>query len=319
MTVESATGRTPLDPQIKLLHEAVPGGLGLPIGPPEEARELFRTLNVGVGDSQPPADLAAIEELEVPGAAGPLRARLYRPHADGPTPTLLYLHGGGFVVGDVEAYDFQTRTLAEVAGVTLLSLDYRLAPENPFPAAVEDAVAVARWTVSQAETLGGDPARVAIGGDSAGANLAAVAAQTLRDEPAGLSAQVLIYPITDFVNPHPSRDENADAPLLTKDRMEWFDAHYVSDGVDPADPRVSPLLAKDLSGLPPAIMVTAGHDPLRDEGDAYAEAMAAAGVPVRHLRYDSLIHGFFGLGPFSAGCAQAIEEVCLATGELLRG
>ncbi|MBI4898194.1 MAG: alpha/beta hydrolase [Actinobacteria bacterium] len=309
--------RAPLDPQIKALNDAVPGGLGLPMGEPEEAREAFHALNVGVAESQPPASLASTEDLELPGADGPLPARLYRPRADGPVATLVYLHGGGFVVGDIEAYDLQARTLAEKAGVALLSVEYRLAPENPFPAGLDDAIAAARWALAEAESLGGDPARVAIGGDSAGGNLAAAAAQALRGESPGLAAQVLIYPVLDFAEARPSHAENANGPLLTKDRMDWCDGHYLSDETDRRDPRLSPLQAGDFAGLPPAIVVTAGYDPLRDEGDAYAEALAAAGVPVRHLRYDSLIHGFFGLGPFSDGCTRAIDEICAATGELL--
>lgn len=322
MKPETATvppERAPLDPQIQALNDAVPGGLGLPMGDPVEARENFRQLTVGVAESVPPADLAAVEDLDVPGAAGILRARLYRPKADSAVPTLLYLHGGGFVVGDVDAYDLQARNIAEKAGVAVLSCDYRLAPEHPFPAAVEDAVALTRWTLANAAKLGGDSARVAIAGDSAGGNLAAVAAQAVRDESPALIGQLLIYPVTDFANERPSHTENADGPLLTRSRMEWFNEHYLPDGADPRDPRVSPLLAPNLTGLPPAIVVTAGYDPLRDEGDAYAEALRAAGVAVTHLRYPSLIHGFCGFGPFSEGCATAIDEICAATCELLFG
>lgn len=316
---EPGAERAPLDPQIKALDEALPDGLALPVGDPVVARETFRALNVAMGENSPPADLASTEDLEVPGAARPLRARLYRPHAEAPVATLLFVHGGGFVVGDIDAYDLQARTIAERAGVAVLSTDYRLAPEDPFPAAVEDVLSVARWTLANAESLGGDPARVAIGGDSAGGNLSAVTAQALRGEERSLAGQLLLYPVTDFEGHHASRDENANGPLLTTAMMEEFDAHYSSAAPDRADPRLSPLLAGDLSGLPPAIVATAGYDPLRDEGDAYAEALAAVGVPVKHVRYDALIHGFFGLGPLSAGCAEAIDEVCSAVGELLGG
>lgn len=315
----TAAERAPLDPQIKSLHEAIPGGLGLPLGDPVEARELFRTLNVGVAESQPPADLASVEDIEVPGAAGALRARVYRPHGEGPLPTLVYFHGGGFIVGDIEAYDMQASTLAERAGTVVLSVEYRLAPEHRFPAGTDDAEAAARWALANADRLGGDPSRVAVGGDSAGGNLAAVAAQTLRHETPRPSAQLLIYPVLDFANEYPSRAENANAPLLTSERMDWFNALYLPDGADRGDTRLSPGLAGDLSGLPEALVVTAGYDPLRDEGDAYAAALSAAGVPVRHLRFDSLIHGFFGLGPFSEGAAAAINAVCAAAGELLAG
>lgn len=307
----------PLDPQIKTLHEAIPGGLGLPMGDPVEAREIFRALNVGVAESQPPADLAAEEDIELPGPAGALRARIYRPHGAGPLPTLVYFHGGGFIVGDIEAYDMQASTLAERAGVVLLSVDYRLAPEHRFPAGVEDAEAATRWALTNVARLGGDAARVAVGGDSAGANLAAVTAQTLRGEQARPSAQLLIYPVLDFANEYPSRSENANAPLLTEERMEWFNGLYLPDRANPRDPRLSPLLVDDFSGLPSALVATAGYDPLRDEGMRYAEALSAAGVPLRHLHYGSLIHGFLGLGPFSECAADAIDEVCAAAGELL--
>lgn len=319
MSDEADARRAPLDPQIKSLHEAIPGGLGLPIGDPVEAREMFRALNVGAAESRPPADLAAVEDLEVPGAAGALDARLYRPHGEGPLPTLVYFHGGGFVVGDIEAYDMQASNLAEGSGAVVLSVAYRLAPEHRFPAGVEDAEAATRWALANVARLGGDAGRVAVGGDSAGANLAAVTAQALRGETARPSAQMLIYPVLDFANEYPSRAENANAPLLTSERMDWFNALYLPDGADQHNPRLSPLLAGDLSGLPRALVVTAGYDPLRDEGDLYAQALSAVGVPVRQLRYDSLIHGFFGLGPFSEGAAEAIGEVCAAAGELLSG
>ncbi|MBI5311138.1 MAG: alpha/beta hydrolase [Actinobacteria bacterium] len=309
--------RAPLDPQIKSLNEALPGGLALPVSDPVEAREVFRTLNVGVGESQPKAELASIEDIEVPGAEGPHDARLYLPHADDAVPTLVFFHGGGFVIGDVESYDFQARTIAERAGVAVLSVDYRLAPEDPFPAAVEDAEAITHWALDHAEQLGGDPDRVAVGGDSAGGNLAAVTAQSLASDDRQPFAQVLIYPVLDFAGDYPSRQQNADGPLLTHAHLELFNEAYVPGDTDPRDPRLSPLLADDLEDLPPALVVTAGYDPLRDEGDLFAEALAEDGVAVKHLRYDSLIHGFFGLGPFSAGCAEAVEEVCAAIGELL--
>lgn len=311
------TTRPPLDPQIKALNDSVPGGLGLPMGDPVEARALFRALNVGVAESQPPADLAAVEDITVPGAEGPLRARVYRPHTEGPLATLVYFHGGGFVVGDIDAYDMQASTIAERTGAVVLSVDYRLAPDHRFPASVEDAESVMRWALANAARLGGDDGRVAVGGDSAGGNLAAVTAQSLRGELARPSAQLLIYPVLDFSNVYPSRAENANAPLLNEERMEWFNELYLPERVDKRDPRLSPLLTKNLTGLARTLIVTAGYDPLRDEGDLYAQSLTTAGVAVRHLRFESQIHGFFGLGPFSEGAAAAIDAVCVAAGELL--
>ncbi|MFY9488288.1 MAG: alpha/beta hydrolase [Solirubrobacterales bacterium] len=309
-----------LDPQIQALEENLPGGLALPMGDPVEARVNFRDVNVNMASYQPAADLAAIEDLEVPGAAGPLAAKLYRPRADGPTATLVYFHGGGFVIGDVEAYDLQVRTLAENSGATVLSCDYRLAPEDPFPAGIDDAESITRWALDNVASLGGDPQRVAVGGDSAGGNLAAVTAQTLRDQTPGLSAQVLLYPVLDLddeAEHYPSREENAAGPLLTRERIDWFNELYVPVGADRMNPRMSPGVAEDLTGLPPTILVTAGFDLLRDEGDHYGGRLAAAGVPVRHLRYESLIHGFCGFGPLSTGCAEAIAEIGDAVREQL--
>ena len=227
----------------------------------------------------------------------------------GVVPTLVFFHGGGFVIGDIDSYDSQCRLLCRDGGVAVLSVEYRLAPEDPFPAAPEDAIAVTAWALDNADRLGGDPDRVAVGGDSAGGNLAANATQALRDHQPVLAAQLLIYPVTDFTSERPSHEENGDGLFLTLDDMEWFRSLYVGDGpVD--DPRVSPLLAEDLSGLPPAIVITAELDPLRDDGEAYAEALEEAGVPVTRRRFDSLIHGFFAMGTASKAAERAVEEVC---------
>ena len=191
----------------------------------------------------------------------------------------------------------------------VLSTDYRLAPEAPFPAALEDALCATRWAAENVADLGGDPDRIAVAGDSAGGNLAAVVAQQLRDTGPALAAQLLIYPGTDFVERYPSEQENAEGYFLTLEDMAWFAGHYV-DEADPADPRLSPLRAPDLSGLPPAVVATAEFDPLRDQGDAYADALAAAGVPVVKRSYPGLIHGFFDLGALSPACASAVRELC---------
>ncbi|MGH2905833.1 MAG: alpha/beta hydrolase [Solirubrobacterales bacterium] len=306
-----------LDPQIQMLVDNIPGGIALPVGDVETARTTFRTLTVALRDAQPPADLAAIEDSTVPGAAGDLPARVYRPHGDAPTTTMMFIHGGGFVVGDIESYDFQARTLAEKSGATVLSVHYRLAPEDPFPAGVDDALAAAEWTLSNVDSLGRDPANVIVAGDSAGGNLAAVVAQQMRGRSPGFSGQLLLYPVVDFVNQYPSYEAHADGPVLTRTAAEMFDLAYIQGDIDRSDPRMSPLLAEDLAGLPPAVVATAEYDVLSDAGKAYAAKLAAAGVPTTHLHYDTLPHGFLGFGPLSEGALAAIDEVAAAVGGLV--
>ena len=306
----------PLDPQIAALLEQINAAPPMSRGTPEEAREGFRKLTTAAAAFSPEIEVDSIEEIEVDGADGPLETRLYRPLGDAVCPTLLFFHGGGFVIGDLVSYDAQCRLLCRDGGVAVLSVAYRLAPEHPFPAAADDAIAAAEWTLANVERLGGDPARVAIGGDSAGGNLAAVAAQALRDREPGFAGQLLIYPVTDFSSERPSHAENAEGLFLTGDDMEWFRGLYVGES-DLTDPRISPLLADDLAGLPPAVVITAEFDPLRDDGEAYAEALEDAGVPVRRRRFDGLIHGFLAMGTASPAAAGAAQEVCGELRELL--
>ncbi len=300
-----------LDPQIAAVLNAAPDGLSLPTGDdPAATRDIFEKICTATARLAGPVDVAATEAIEIAGAQGPLAARVYRPQADGPTPTLVFLHGGGFVVGSVESHDMQARLLCRDAEVTVLSVEYRLAPEHRFPAGVEDAVAATAWAAANIEQLGGDPARLAVGGDSAGGNLSAVAAQLLRGSDVRLSAQLLIYPSTHFAGDYPSRTENAEGYFLTGDVMGWFGLNYLPSFEVIDDPRVSPLLHQDLSGLPPAVVATAQYDPLRDEGIAYGEALAAAGVSVINRCYDGMIHGFFGWGPISEAAAAANRQIC---------
>jgi len=285
-------------------------------------------------DLRDPATLPAVREvadLEVAGAAGDLPARLYLPSRNAPrdtgradageppVPTLVFLHGGGWVIGDLDTHEATCRTFCREVGVAVLSVAYRLAPEHPFPAGVEDAVAATRWAAEHRAELGGPGAPLAIGGDSAGGNLAAVACQMLRGTDAAPAAQVLIYPAVDFVEERPSVTDYAEGHLLTRDDMHWFARHYLGsepesfdidkrDGLD--DPRLSPLRG-DLRGLPPAVMATAECDPLRDEGMAYATALEAAGVPVRHRCHPGMIHGFFDFAPYSLAAMAAVRSVCL--------
>ena len=247
--------------------------------------------------------------------AGGVPARLYRPNDDDGLGLLVYLHGGGWVVGSVDGHDNLCRILANRAGAAVLSLDYRLAPEHPFPAALEDAIAATRWAHAQAEELGADPRRLAIGGDSAGANLAAVVAQLA---PVPLRFQLLFYPATDLRCGRPSYDEHAEGYVLTSAGVTWFIGHYLSGEMSaPDDPRVSPILAEDaaLRATPPALVVTAEYDPLRDEGLAYAERLRDVGVEVAAVHYDSMMHGFMSLSDFldDGKAALALAGDALAT------
>ena len=294
-----------VDPQIAALLERVNAAPPLSGGTPEEGRAAFRTLNMLAARVVPEVEVGSVED--VPG--GPVPMRAYRPSEDS-VATLVFFHGGGFVIGDLDSYDAQCRTLCSRVGVTVISVDYRLAPEHPFPAGVEDALAAFDWVVAH------EPGPFVVGGDSAGGNLSAVTAQERRDQ---LAAQLLIDPAADLANEYPSMEENGEGLFLTKDDMDWFHHHYLGD--DEAlrsDPRASPLLAEDLRGLPPALVYTAQYDPLRDAGDAYAEALKAAGVKVIHRRFEGLIHGFFALGPLSQAAAAAVECVCDDLRGLLR-
>lgn len=242
----------------------------------------------------PRAEVAAVRDLRLPGPAGEIPARAYRPDAGSGRPLLVLFHGGGFVFGDLETHDPTARRFCAEADVTVVSVDYRLAPEHRFPAAVDDAEAATRWAVAHAAELGADPARVVVAGDSAGGNLAAVVARRLRD--AGgptLAGQLLVYPTVDMRpgDRYPSKRELADGYGLTGDEMAWFGRQYLNGQEDASHPDASPIVVEDLSGLPPTFLATAGYDPLRDEGDAYARRLAHAGVPVEHVALPGAVHG----------------------------
>lgn len=281
--------------------------------PHEVAERRAETRRTSAIMSGPPVTVRAVHPLTVDGGSGPLAARHYVPFGHGlnsPEPMLVWFHGGGFVLGDLDTADQPARMLCRHGDLNVLSVDYRLAPENPFPAAVADAVAVLGWAHAHARELGADPTRIAVGGDSAGGNLAAVAAQQRRGED-GPAAQLLAYPATDMVTRYPSTDQFSDGYFLTEADTDWFIDHYAGDA-DRSDPRLSPLLADDLTGLAPAMVVTAAFDVLRDNGEAYAQAMRAAGVPVVLRRVPRLIHGFFN----TVGINRAAYEatVGVATG-----
>jgi acetyl esterase len=259
----------------------------------------------------PPLPMAREEELEIPGPEGTIPARLYVPPGGTvePRPLLVYFHGGGWVIGDLDTQDSATRFLATNAGIPVLSVDYRLAPEHPFPAPVDDADAAFRWAVDNAGELGDDPDRIAVGGDSAGGNLAAVVSLMGRDDGSAPAMQLLIYPITDAIGGQESRRLFADGFLLTKADMDWFEGNYLPDEVAGRGPRVSVLRVEDLAGLPPAYVATAGFDPLRDEGEQYAERMREAGVSVALRRYPGQVHSFANMTAVSRSARAAMSEV----------
>jgi acetyl esterase len=244
----------------------------------------------------PGPEVARVEDMEVFGPEGPIPVRLYYP-SDAPNlPVLVWYHGGGWVLGSIEHDDPTARRLCVGAGVIVISVDYRLAPENPYPAAVDDAYAAAVWAWQNAARYGGDQARIAIGGVSAGANLAAAVTLLSRDRGGtAFRHQLLVVPVTDCRMQTASHAENADGYMLTRASMEWFYDHYAPAGVDRAQPSLSPLLAEDHAGLPPADIHVAEYDPLRDEGEAYAAALEAAGVPVTLTRHAGQIHSFFSM------------------------
>jgi acetyl esterase len=236
----------------------------------------------------------AVRDTTVPGATESRRARVYVPDAaGGPLPGVVFFHGGGFVVGSLDSHDRGCRALASKARAVVVSVDYRLAPENQFPAAVDDVVAATRWVLANAASLGIDPAAVAVAGDSAGGTLAAVVAQALRGETRHPAFQLLVYPVTDVRGGTRSRDYFREGYFLTGRAIDWYVHNYIPDASQHTDPRASPILARDLSGLPPALVVTAGFDPLRDEGREYAEKMRAAGVDVTYVCAEGSMHGFF--------------------------
>ena len=260
----------------------------------------------------PKLPLARVEDLTLPGPAGPIGARLY---ADAPARDagglLVYYHGGGHVVGSLDSHDSACRFIAMHAGVGVLSVDYRLAPEHIYPAAVDDSVAALAWASENAERLGFDPARIAVGGDSAGGNLAAVVMLAAKAGEAPLPAfQLLIYPVCDYVEKRPSYELFKQGFFLTEAEMDWYRDHYIPDRDAAHEWRCSPLRAPDHSGLPPAYVLTAGFDPLRDEAEDYARILTAAGVPTALRRHDGLLHSFVNQTSLHRGARDAMLEAC---------
>jgi acetyl esterase len=278
-------------------------------GPVAEARALMDR-------SAPTLDLPAAQRVAaydrmVPCADGPRRTRVYVPQAAPATaaPGLVYFHGGGWVVGSIESHDRLCRGLADRSSVVVLSVDYRLAPEHPFPAAVQDAIAASRWVLDHAEQLGLDPARIAIGGDSAGGNLTAVSCLALRDAARRPAFQLLLYPGTDMTRALPSHAMFPDSFFLSRAAGDWYLGHYLPASADLRDPLASPLFAPDVARVAPALVVLGGFDPLRDEGRAYADRLRDAGVPVETVCVDGQMHGFLMLGGALRGAEQTVDLV----------
>jgi acetyl esterase len=297
-----------LDPTLQLLLAAqrASGAQGLviredPVATRAHARETYLALT---------APSVPVEECQllIPGPAGPIPARYYRLPVTAPAPLLVFYHGGGYVFGELDLYEALCRQICRDGAVHVLSVDYRLAPEHKAPAAADDALAAFQWAAEHAEELGAAPGRIAVGGDSAGGGLSAIVSQLARDYGGPLPAlQWLIYPVTELGSKTRSRRLFGDGFLLTQHDTDWFDRQYLQgSGLSIKDPLVSPLHAEDLSGLPPAVVITAGFDPLRDEGNQYAAAMRAAGVIVDQREMHTLTHGFVNLSALGGACSVAI-------------
>ena len=283
----------PLDPQAQAVLDQL-AALNMPEFNTLEP-QVARQLSVVAPPGEPP-QVARVEDRTFPGPDGEIPVRVYTPEGDGPFPALVFFHGGGFVICGLDSHDGVSRALANAGGCVVVSVDYRLAPEHVYPAAPEDCYAATCWVSEKGAEIGVDTTRIAVGGDSAGGNLAAVTSLMARDRGGpDLRHQMLVYPVTDFSFDTPSYLENAEGYLLTRAMMQWFWGHYLADDAHGAQPYASPLRAERLSDLPSATVITAEYDPLRDEGEAYAERLREAGVEVSVQRYDGVIHGFFSM------------------------
>lgn len=291
----------PLDPTlVEMLQQmAEAQGPALHEMSPTEAREMYRAMQ----SVQPKPEVASVEE----SSAGSIPVRIYKVSAQSEQPVVVFFHGGGWVIGDLETHDGICRQLAIAADCTVVSVDYRLAPEHPFPASIDDCCEATQWVADNAASLGIDASRLAVAGDSAGGNLAACV--SIRAKESGgpaICLQLLIYPVTDAQMNTESYETNKDGYMLTRESMEWFWQHYTGgDHMD--NPLASPMSAADLTGLPAACIITAEYDPLRDEGEAFGEALKASGVTTEIVRYDGMIHGFFGMTDILEASRQAMD------------
>jgi len=298
----------PLAPAARMMIDQLEAGGGPALWemPVDEARALSAVM----GAMDEPPEVAAVEDRSIPGPACDIPVRIYTPDAPAPRPVIAFFHGGGFVICSVDTHDGLARRLANATGAVVVSVEYRLAPEARCPAAADDCYAAAMWVHEHAPELGGDPARLVVAGDSAGGNLAAVVAQMARNrgEPP-IAGQVLVYPVIDAACDSPSYTENAAGYFLEAHGMRWFWEHYLGPDGDGTRPDASPIRAEDFSGLPPAVVITAEYDPLRDEGEAYADALEAAGVPVVVRRYDGMIHGFVSMPMLFPEANDAVARI----------
>ena len=297
-----------LDPQAKALLDAMPPMPDFDGIPVDVLRQGMAAQNA-LAPGQEPEPVARVLDRSIPGADGDVPVRIYTPSGDGPFPVLVYFHGGGFVLCDLDTHDGTCRSLANGAGAVVVSVDYRLAPEHAWPAAPEDCYAATRWVAENAEGIGADSTRIAVGGDSAGGNLAAVVALMARDRGGpSLRFQLLIYPVTDCDFETASYRDNATGYFLTTDMMKWFWRQYLAQDADAKQPYASPLRAQDLANLAPALVITAGYDPLRDEGEAYAQRLREAGCDATLSQYPGMFHGFFAMGALLDEARRAVGE-----------
>jgi acetyl esterase len=298
-----------LNPQLQLILRLrqLNGAVGATADTPEASRSrLVRETRTFAGLPRVGGD---VRDFTIPGPAGPIPVRHYHPGDDGPRPLLVFFHGGGHVIGDLDTHDQPCRILCRHAGVQVLSVEYRKAPEEPFPAAPEDCLAAFEWACANAAEMGADPDRIAVAGDSAGGNLAAVVAAIAAERGEAPALQLLIYPGLERDERRPSIDHFREGFFLTEEDIDWFFRHYAGDEPPKDDPRLNPMAHDDISVLPPTIVVTAGFDPLRDEGEWYAGELRAAGVPVMVRRFHDLSHGILNMTGVSSDCYDAVVEM----------
>lgn len=307
-----------LDPQVKIILEEA-AALGLPpyneLSPAEARKKMI--------DLSPPVDprlkAVKVENREIPGPAGKIPIRLYYPAKNSPLPVLIFFHGGGWVIGNLDTHDAICHALAKTSGCIVAAIEYRLAPEHQYPAAVEDAYAATVWISENAAAINADAKRIAVGGESAGGTLATVIALIARDRGGPqICLQILVYPVTNYAFNTQSYISNAEGFMVTREMMKWFWDQYLESREVADHPYVSPLRAADLCNLPPALVITAAYDPLCDEGEAYAAKLQQAGVEVKYIRYEGMIHGFFRMTSRLDKAKEALDEVAKALKELLK-